>query len=140
MRVIGTDGREYVWKLDGRCPRADDTRARSSNHLRARVLLANLFPFDRRLEEVPLPGSGKLSADFVVVGRQLMIEVHGEQHYRFVAHFHGDTTGFVRAQNRDDRKREWCGLNGFTYVEFPHSESDQQWTERIHTAFGQETT
>lgn len=134
MKVNGLDGRLYAWRLDGRSPRADDTRARSSYHLRARQLLAELFPFDRRLEEVPLPGSGKLSADFVVVGRQLVVEVHGEQHYEYVQHFHGDPAGFARSLARDSRKREWCDLNRFAYVELPHDESDEQWRDRIFSA------
>jgi hypothetical protein len=96
-----------------------------------RVLLRKLFPFDVRMEEVPLPGSGGLKADFIILSEKLMVEVHGRQHYEFVQHFHRTPEGFREAKQRDANKRKWCDINGIRYVECPYNESVEQWERRI---------
>jgi len=136
LKVIGLDGREHNWKLTGRSLSGNDTRPRSQYHKRARALLLKLFPFDQRLEEVPLPGSGKLTADFFLPARRLLIEVHGEQHYGYTDFFHKDAPGFMRSQQRDSKKSRWCETNNINFVELPYGESDEQWTTRINDALG----
>ena len=54
MEILGLDGRNYSWNAAA-CQ--VDTENRSSLHLKAKDLLDNLFPYDRILEEVSLPGS-----------------------------------------------------------------------------------
>src|SRR5262245_17555649 len=115
MKVVGLDGRTHNWSLNGHVPlRSEETG--SSYHDRCRSLLVTLFPTDRRLEEVPLPGTGDLQADFYLPGRRLLVEVHGRQHYEFCLHFHKNRLGFLKHQQRDARKREWCELNNIMYV------------------------
>ena len=90
---IGFDGVERHWKLNKCTVLGDDTRPRSNLHLTARKLLKELFPYDTILEEVPLPGSNKpsrpskLFADFFVPAYNLIVEVHGRQHFEFVSFF-----------------------------------------------------
>lgn len=134
MKVVGLDGRTYQWKLSGKTTLLNDTKNRSSGHLRARSLLCLLFACDIKLEEVRLPGSGGLTADFVIPALQLVIEVHGRQHYEFVALFHETRRGFLKALERDRNKRQWCERNDFTYCELPDSETDRQWQARIEAA------
>lgn len=130
MRVTGLDGREYVWGLAGHVPLGSE-EAGSSYHCRCRELLKQLFPLDQRLEEVPLPGSGGLTADFFLPSRRVIIEVNGPQHYEFSLHFHKTRLGFLRAKANDARKREWAELNGITMVELRYDESDSEWAEQI---------
>lgn len=134
MKVVGTDGRTYQWKLNGKIPELNDNDHRSAGHLRARILLRELFPFESRLEEVSLPGSGGLAADFVLLQSKLIVEVHGRQHYQFVERFHKTRFGFLRAQQRDGIKRDWAERNGFVYCELPDTESDREWQVRIEKA------
>lgn len=134
MKVTGLNGRKYTWNIGGREPRLNDTKGRSRPHLQMRLLLRKLFPFDVRMEEVPLPGSGGLKADFVILSEKLMVEVHGRQHYEFVQHFHITPEGFREAQQRDANKRKWCDVNGIRYVECPDNESVEQWKRRITNA------
>ena len=47
---------------------------------------------------------------------RLMVEVQGEQHYRFVPHFQKHVTKFWDARQRDMNKQEWCRLNDVTLV------------------------
>ena len=135
MRVTGLDGREYVFNPDGRVY-GDDIRRRSSYHLMARQLILAVYPLDILHEEVQLPGTrniahGTLTADFVVLRRRLLIEVHGEQHYSFSAHFHGNENGFKRSQVRDKNKKKWCEINNFRYIELSYKETEDEWRTRI---------
>ncbi len=130
MRVEGLDGRTYSWNLAGHVPLGGDSRPRSADHVRARTLLEKLFPSDRRLEEVPLPGMG-LFVDFYIPLRGLMVEVNGPQHYEFVRYFHKTWFGFLESLRRDREKREWCELNELVLVELPYTETNDEWTTRI---------
>ena|SRR5688572_7942519 len=129
MKVKGLDNKIYVWSLKDKEPLADDLVPRSEPHLRCRKLLKQLFPFDKILEEVPLPGSGGLAADFVILQRKLIVEVHGEQHYNFIPHFHGNRAGFLRAKNNDSIKESWAEINNLRLVSLPHYESDEVWKD-----------
>lgn len=138
MRVVGLDGKEHLMKLGGHNPLGGDQRPRSKGHRRARELLGWLFPCEPRLEEVPLPGSNGLFADFFLPSRKLLVEVHGRQHYYFVPHFHQTKMGFLSQRARDQNKQEWCRLNHVTYVELPDHEPDDVWATRIRrAAFGE---
>ena len=130
MNVIGLDGKTYRFSLTGFIPSGTSERERSSLHKRARALLKEMFPCRAILEEVFLPGCG-LYGDFYLPAEKLMIETHGEQHYKFIPHFHGSSLEFKRSQRRDKEKIEWCELNNITLIEFPFNEDDSQWKTRI---------
>jgi very-short-patch-repair endonuclease len=127
VRVVGIDGRSYTWDLRGRMPTADDDRSRSNLHLRARALLSQLFPLDIRAEEVPIPGTQGLTADFVLPSRLLIVEVQGQQHYKHITHFHEFPVDYWAARARDQRKVEWCELNGWRCICLPHFCTDHEW-------------
>lgn len=131
MKVKGLDGREYTWPPKGHVVNYDDRRKRSEPHLKCRELLREMYPLDRVLEEVPLPGSNKLSADFYLPWRNIVIEVHGRQHYEFVQFFHGTKMNFIDAKNRDLKKIHWCNENNIGVVELPYNENNEEWRERI---------
>jgi hypothetical protein len=132
MKVLGLDGRQHTWYLVGHVPPKDSERPRSTLHLRARALLYKLYPSDRILEEVPLPGSEGLFADFYVPQRKLMIEANGAQHYGYISFFHGNQLGFLESKKHDTNKRSWCKLNKITLVELPFNEDDNEWRDRIN--------
>lgn len=131
MKVIGLNGRTYTWNLVGRVVLGDDERPRSKYHLLARELLTELYPLDRILEEVPLPGSDGLTGDFYIASAKLMIEVQGEQHYKYIPHFHTNLLGFIHSKKRDANKRTWCELNNIRLVELPYSEDTNGWKRRL---------
>lgn len=131
MKVIGFNNREYPWPPTGKAVNYDDRRPRSEYHLRCRKLLRLMYPTYRVLEEVPLPGSDKLSADFYLPWRHMVLEVHGEQHYKFNPFFHGTKLAFFKARERDLKKIEWCQMNNIGVIELPYNETDLQWRERI---------
>ncbi len=131
MRVTGLDGKDYPWKLTGKMVNSGDLRPRSSYHLKARKLLQTMFTASPILEEVELPGTGGLRADFYLPQQRRVVEVHGEQHYKFSLHFHGDKKGFLMAKKRDSDKSEWCAINNIKYVALAFSESEDEWRRLI---------
>ena len=140
MKVIGLNGREYVWNLDGYSVAANDARKRSKFHIRARKLLKEIFHSYRILEEVKLPGStqshrkGVLFLDFLIPQIKLAIEVHGQQHYEFCPFFHKNKADFVLAKAKDEDKIEWCELNKVDLIVLKYSDTDEQWRDQIENS------
>ena len=134
MNILGLDGRHYSWNAAA-CQAV--TENRSSLHEKAKNLLDNLFPYDRILEEVSLPGSktesrrGTLRADLFIPNRRLIVEVHGEQHHKFNKFFYKNKLQFYRAKARDAEKREWCEINDITLIEFNYNEDVDDWRRKI---------
>ena len=137
MKVIGFDGRERNFNLSKYFVRAEDRRARSKLHQRAKNVLQESFPRDILYEEVPLPGSSHgsvrniLRADFFLSSLSLVVEVHGRQHYEFVKHFHNNRLDYFRSQKRDRDKQEWCDINSFSLIILKYSETDNEWKQRL---------
>jgi len=130
MKVKDLNGRTYTWPPNGYQIARDDIRPRSEYHLRCRSLLHSLYPTQPILEEVPLP-SEQLFIDFYLPNRKIAVEVHGEQHYQYVQHFHKNPIGFAQAKARDERKRQWCIINNIVLIELPYMENDDEWRNRI---------
>jgi len=68
---------------------------------------------------------------YVVSGRAVpcLIELQGEQHYRFVSKFHNSRTDFKTAQERDRRKISYCLAHNIPLYIIPYWELDN-----LHTA------
>lgn len=131
MQVIDLDGNEYRLSLTGH--QAKVNIKKSSLHVRARELLSSLYPTLQVLEELPVYIHKKeiVYLDFYIPLKKTCIEIHGEQHYKFVAHYHGNALGFIKHQKRDRDKKEWCLLNGINFIELPFDESDTEWLNRL---------
>lgn len=131
MNVYDLDDNMYAWNLVGHKPNLNIKK--SSLHLRARNIIVTTYPTLQILEEVPIKThkSDTLYLDFYIPLKRMCIETHGEQHYKFVAHYHGNALGFLRHRKRDFEKQEWCDKNGIIYIEFPFDESDEQWQKRL---------
>ncbi len=133
MKVQGLDGKNYSWNLTGYGIKRGNC---SSYHKRARELLADEFPTLSILEEVALPGfKNALFADFYLPLKKLLVEVQGEQHYKYIDRLHADAVGskknFLLGQKRDREKRQWCELNNITLVELTYEETDDEWRSKI---------
>jgi hypothetical protein len=133
MNIIDFDGNEHNWPPKGCKVLNDDTRKRSSLHLRCRSLLKKIFPTRQILEEVPLPGTGGLAYDFFIPNLNVAIECQGEQHFAFNSHFHGTRGNFLRSQTNDKRKRDWSDMNNLVLLELRYDTTDEQWEEQIRT-------
>ena len=134
MKIRGLDGQIHNWKLHGYVVRASESRPRSKLHLKARSILKDIFPTVQILEEVaaPITRTEKLFFDFYLNTVKLVVEVHGQQHYKFNTMFHTSAQEFANQRKRDRRKAEWCEYNNITYIELPYNEDEDQWRIRIN--------
>jgi len=132
MLIKDLDGNSHNWLLGGNMAHSKMTN-KSSLHIQARTVIKNLFPTLVALEEVPiiLRKSETLFLDFYLPLVKFCIEVHGEQHYKFVGYYHSNQFGFIKQKKRDREKIEWCRLNDIIYIELPFNETAEQWSPRI---------
>lgn len=135
MLVKDLDGQIHNWLLTGNMSKGKIDN-RSSLHLTARKLISGQFPTLQILEEVPitLRRNDTLYLDFYIPLKKICIEVHGEQHYKFVPFYHTNILNFLKSQKRDREKQEWCELNNIQYIVFKFDEDENLWNERIANA------
>jgi hypothetical protein len=135
MQIKDLDGIVHKWQLTGNMAHGKITN-KSSLHLKARELITNAFPTLQILEEIPIPlrKNETLYLDFYLPLKKLCVEVHGEQHYKFVGFYHNNMLAFLKSQKRDRDKEEWCEINSIEYVVLPHFEDVTQWSERLINA------
>lgn len=132
MIIKDLDGVSHNWNLTGNMAKGR-VENRSSLHLAARELIISAFPTLQVLEEVPiqLRRSESLYLDFYLPLKKTCIEVHGEQHYKFVPFYHNNMLAFLKSQKRDREKQEWCSINGIEYISLPYNENLEEWKMRI---------
>ncbi len=133
MQVKDLDGVSYNWHLTGNMAHGKIAN-KSSLHLTARGLISEAFPTLQVLEEVPitLRKNETLYLDFYLPLKKLCVEVHGEQHYKFVGFYHNNMLSFLKSQKRDREKQEWCETNGIKYIVLPHFEDSDEWKKRLN--------
>lgn len=135
LEIIDLDDITHKWSLKGHIAKGS-AKNKSSLHLQARALIRDLFPTFQILEEVGIPvrKNETLFLDFYLPLTKTCIEVHGEQHYKFVQFYHNNTLGFLKHKKRDQMKKEWCEKNDIYYIELPYNESIDEWTKRLTNA------
>lgn len=131
MKIYDLDGNESNWSLLGSIK--NNRRNQSSLHKQALGLLKEIYPTFQILQEVSVPirRGETLYLDFYMPLLKKAIEVHGEQHYKFVAHYHSNAFGFIKHKKRDSDKKSWCETNDIEYIELPYDENSEQWKQRI---------
>ena len=131
MNVTDLDGNNTPWHITGNIVK-DTVLNKSSYHLKARGLIKQVYPTMQILEEVPIHTrkSEVLYLDFYLPLIKKCIEIHGEQHYKFVPHYHTNKLSFLKAQKRDKDKKEWCQINGIKYIELSY-DKQESWEELI---------
>jgi len=132
MLVRDLDNNSHNWHLTGNMAHGK-IENKSSLHIRARKLLTIRYPTLQILEEVPIPlrKSETLFLDFYIPLIKQCIEIHGEQHYKFIPHYHTNMLGFIKHKKRDRDKVSWCELNSIQYIELPFDKSDSEWEQII---------
>lgn len=75
-------------------------------------LLKELFPHNRIKAEYYVNYKGKkLFFDFYIRELGILIEVQGQQHTKFIKHFHGNKEVFLAQKERDNLKIEYVQEN-----------------------------
>lgn len=78
------------------------------------TIINELFPHQKILKEHHI--GERLCLDYFLPHLMIAFEYQGEQHYRFIKHFHKDGKGFLDAQKRDLRKDDLCDEQGITLI------------------------
>jgi hypothetical protein len=135
MLIKDLDGNSHNWLLTGNMAKGRISN-KSSLHLQARQIITIAFPTLQILEEVPiqLRKNEILYLDFYLPLKKICVEVHGEQHYKFVPFYHTTVLNFLKAQKRDREKAEWCDINNIKYISLAYNETSDIWAERIKNA------
>lgn len=133
MKFKGFDGREYSYRL--KYKDFKESQNCSKPHRKVRELLNILYPGIGVVEELILKGSKTeknktLKADFYIPSLNLIIEIHGQQHYKYTPFFHKTKLDFVQGMARDRTKIDWCHLNGIDIVVLNDNEEDK-WRDQI---------
>ena len=133
MKIVDLDNNIINWQLTGHISKGRAVN-KSSLHLQARKLITNTFPTLQILEEVsiPLRRSETLYLDFYLPLIKTCIEVHGEQHFKFVPFYHSTILNFLKAKKRDQEKIEWCEKNGIKHIILPYNETESEWKEKLN--------
>ena len=72
-------------------------------------------------EEFPVVGT-RLSLDFYNANKKIAVEVQGDQHTKFVKHFHKTRLKYLDQLNRDQKKLDFCNLNDILLIEIYSSD------------------
>jgi hypothetical protein len=115
LKLKDTEGKIISVKID-RDAYAIRSTSRSLFQKSVGEYLKNRFPMQVILEEWPIPGKTGMSLDFLILPIKIAIEVQGEQHIKFVKHFHGNIQGFKRQLERDKKKEDWCKENNIELI------------------------
>jgi hypothetical protein len=132
MLIRDLNGIEHNWNLTGYISKGRLLN-KSSLHLKAREIIIETFPTLQVLEEVPAPirKSETLYLDFYLPLKRLCIEVHGEQHFKFIPFYHNNMLSFLKSQKRDRDKTEWCAINNINQIIFGFDEDSETWKNKI---------
>ncbi len=86
-------------------------------------LLKEGFKSHRYVKEYYVLFQGiKLYFDFYLPELRVLIEVQGEQHYKFNKFFHKNEASFLDQKYRDSLKNQWANTNNFKLLQFSYKE------------------
>lgn len=99
-------------------------------------VVKEIFPNQKVVLEYNVADRGGLFIDIFLPRLNIGFEFDGEQHFRYIEHFHGDVHGFLKAQRRDAEKDELCGEKGIKLVRIAYDEpmTKEFVTQRIEEA------
>jgi len=93
-----------------------NANSRSKFQKKIKDFLADSWKNDIVFEEFRIAGT-MLSLDFYNANKKIAIEVQGDQHVKFVKHFHKTRLKYLEQLKRDQKKLDFCELNGIKLVE-----------------------
>lgn len=131
MLVKTLEGEDYEFKIPEKIAKGRK-RPTSQFHKIARKIIKNIFVGNRIYEELPIyiGDNQTLYVDFYLPTYNVMVEVHGQQHYEYNSHFYKNKIEWLKAVERDNRKAEWCQLNNIKLITLKYNEQDK-WPEQL---------
>jgi len=85
--------------------------------------LKDVFPYYRIEKQFYINvENNKYFFDFYIKELNILIECHGDQHLKFIKHYHGDMIGFNKQKMRDKAKEDYAYKNNYILVKFFYNE------------------
>jgi len=129
MIVEDLTGRFVKWIPKG----SKNLEHSSINHRKVKLILQTQYPTLQILEEVsfkPRPYT-TLYFDFFLPLIKTAIEVQGEQHYKYIPHFHNTRLGFLASKKRDELKSQWCDINNIILICIDTRKPTDKWIDQL---------
>ena len=80
-------------------------------------VLKKLYPFDKITKEYYVNYKNtRLFFDYFINSLRVLVECDGEQHYKYISHFHNSIEDFYAQKRRDNLKIEWAEKNDLTIM------------------------
>lgn len=103
-----------------------------------KILQQNNIFFKREVSFDDLNGCNNtpLRFDFVIYKNNnifCIIEADGEQHFKFVKHFHKNIFGFKKSLEWDRRKNKYCLVHNIPLIRIPYWDYDTLTFKKIFT-------
>ena len=103
-----------------------------------KILRQNNINFKREVSFNDLNGCNNtpLRFDFVIYKNNnifCIIETDGEQHFKFVTHFHKNIFGFKKSLEWDRRKNKYCLVHNIPLIRIPYWDYDTITFKQIFT-------
>ena len=103
-----------------------------------KILQQNNIFFKREVSFDDLNGCNNtpLRFDFVIYKNNnifCIIETDGEQHFKFVKHFHKNIFGFKKSLEWDRRKNKYCLVHNIPLIRIPYWDYDTLTFKKIFT-------
>lgn len=90
------------------------------------LLITNNIPYKRQFTFSNCKYQKELPFDFVIFNANheiiYAIEYDGEQHFKFIQHWHKTEEGFKQQQLRDSIKTDFCKINNIKLIRIPYTE------------------
>tara|TARA_R110000772_G_scaffold144512_6_gene254326 strand:+ start:894 stop:1301 length:408 start_codon:yes stop_codon:yes gene_type:complete len=93
-----------------------ESKSRSKFQNRVKIFLMPYWKNDIVFEEFRIVGS-RLSLDFYNANKKIAVEVQGDQHIKYVKHFHKTRLNYLDQLKRDQKKLDFCNFNDIKMVE-----------------------
>lgn len=117
------------WMLTGKsgCPFCNQSMG---ERLISAILKENNIKFIYPYRVKNLVDKQELHYDFKLVGKRILIEYQGKQHYEAIEHFGGEKQ-FKRQQKHDQMKRDYAKEHNYKLVEVPYTLDTKRAIEKL---------
>lgn len=93
-----------------------EAKSRSKFQKNVKDFLKDYWLHDIVFEEFRIVGT-RMSLDFYNANKKVAVEVQGDQHTKYVKHFHKTRLKYLEQLKRDQKKLDFCDLNDIKLVE-----------------------
>ena len=93
-----------------------EEKSRSKFQGNVKNFLKKYWANDIVFEEFRIVGT-RLSLDFYNANKKIAVEVQGDQHTKYVKHFHKNKLQYLEQLKRDQKKLDFCEMNDIKLVE-----------------------